>query len=76
MEGVDDYRDDREENNAYNVHMASVTTCASESGSRTWRNPTGDDRVSSVHEHGSRAKVASSMTALAHRFPPPSSSGC
>jgi len=32
----------------------------------TWQNPTGDDWVSSAHECGSRAKVASSMTALAH----------
>ncbi len=58
------------------THAAIVMTCASESGSRMRQNPTGDDRVSSAHEHGSRAKVASSTTALAHRFPPPSSSGC
>src|SRR5258707_15032509 len=54
----------------------TVTTCASESGSRMRRNPTGDDQVSSAHEHGSGVKVASSTTALAHQFPPPSSSGC
>ncbi len=39
-----------------------VTTCASESGSGTRRNPTGDDRVSSAHERGSGAKVASSTS--------------
>src|SRR5260221_12954195 len=53
-----------------------VTTCASESGSGMWRNPTGDDQVSSAHKRGSGAKVVSSTTALAHRFPPPSLSGC
>src|SRR5258708_3139672 len=53
-----------------------VTTCASRSRSRMWRNPTGDDRVSSAHEHGRGVKVASSTTALAHQFPPPSLSGC
>src|SRR5258708_7455798 len=30
-----------------------VTTCTSGSGGRTWWNPTGDDWVSSMHEHGS-----------------------
>ncbi len=54
----------------------SVTTCTSKSGSGMQWNPTGDNRVSSTHERRSRAKVASSTTALAHRFPPPSSSGC
>src|SRR5258708_13466543 len=49
-----------------------VMTCASRSRSGMWRNPTGDDWVSSAHKHGSRGKVASSMTVLAHRFPPPS----
>src|SRR5258706_5006002 len=34
---------------------STVTTCASKSGSRMRRNPTGDDRVSSMHEHGSGA---------------------
>ncbi len=65
-----------EEEFLFDRHMLDVMTCASGSGSGTWRNPTGDDRVSSVHECGSGAKVASSTTALAHRFPPPSSSGC
>src|SRR5258705_9687551 len=55
---------------------ASVTTCASRSRSRMWQNPTGDDWVSSAHECRSGVKVASSMTALAHWFPPPSLSGC
>src|SRR6266436_4850972 len=59
-----------------NLLWTSVMTCASGSGSGMWQNPTGDNQVSSTHEHGSRAKVASSMTALAHQFPPPSSSGC
>src|SRR5258707_6668103 len=45
-----------------------VTTCASRSRSRMWRNPTGDDRVSSAHEHGSGVKVASSTTALLTSF--------
>src|SRR5258708_26859544 len=56
--------------------VGGVTTCASESGSGMQRNPTGDDWVSSAHKHRSRAKVVSSTTALAHWFPPPSSSGC
>src|SRR5260221_9468665 len=51
------------------VSYATVMTCASRSRSRMWQNPTGDDQVSSVHEHGSRAKVASSTTVLAHWFP-------
>ncbi len=42
------------------IHEAavmSVTTCASESGSGTWRNPTGDNWVSSVHERGEGSKL-------------------
>src|SRR5260370_1446189 len=58
------------------VQRYGVMTCASGSRSRMWQNPTGDNQVSSVHEHGSGAKVVSSMTALAHRFPPPLLSGC
>ena len=58
------------------IDWADVTTCTSGSGSRMQQNPTGDDQVSSAHKHGSGAKVASSMTALAHWFPPPLSSGC
>src|SRR5258708_39791154 len=54
----------------------TVMTCTSGSGSGMQWNPTGDDQVSSMHEHGSRVKVVSSMTALAHQFPPPLSSGC
>ncbi len=42
----------------------------------TWQNPTGDDWVSSTHKRRNGAKVVSSMTALAHQFPPPLSSGC
>src|SRR5258708_1495396 len=56
--------------------LLTVTTCASGSRSGMWRNPTGDDWVSSVHECGSGVKVVSSMTVLAHQFPPPLSSGC
>src|SRR5260221_4555521 len=58
------------------TYAVAVTTCTSESGSRTRRNPTGDDRVSSVHERWSGVKVVSSTTVLAHRFPPPLLSGC
>src|SRR5260221_6287451 len=58
------------------VTLPPVMTCTSKSGSGTWQNPTGDDRVSSMHKRGSRVKVASSTTVLAHRFPPPSLSGC
>src|SRR5258707_12826701 len=36
-----------------------VMTCASESGSGTRRNPTGDDWVSSVHERGTGGKEVS-----------------
>src|SRR5260221_674710 len=32
--------------------------------------------VSSMYKHWDRVKGVSSMTALAHQFPPPSSSGC
>src|SRR5258708_17934025 len=62
--------------NLHHAHQANVMTCTSGSRSGTWWNPTGDDQVSSTHECGSRAKVVSSMTVLAHQFPPPSSSGC
>src|SRR5258708_35714864 len=57
------------------TERSSVTTCASESGSGMWRNPTGDDRVSSAHKRRRGVKGVSSTTALAHWFPPPSSSG-
>ena len=61
---------------SYYIRCNCVTTCTSRSGSGMQQNPTGDDWVSSAHEHRSRAKVASSMTVLAHWFPPPLSSGC
>ena len=40
------------------------------------QDPLGDGQVSSVYERQDGAKGASSMTALAHQFPPPLSSGC
>jgi len=40
------------------------------------QDPLGDSWVSSAYKHQDRVKGASSMTALAHWFPPPSLSGC
>ena len=53
-----------------------VTTCASVVWFEMQWDPLGDGQVSSMYKHWDRAKGVSSMTALAHRFPPPLLSGC
>ncbi len=51
-------------------------TCASVAWFKTQQDPLGTSWVSSAYKHRVGVKGASSMTALAHWFPPPSSSGC
>ncbi len=58
------------------MKCVSVMTCASAAWFATQWVPLGTCWVSSMYKHWDGAKGASSTTALAHWFPPPSSSGC